>query len=126
MAMSVRLLLVALLLSGLTVGSAAQSAPAGAKPALFAVLFRTGPKWDAAKPPNGQAFFREHSANLARLRQSGLIQMGARYSDVGLIVVSAQAEAAVRAEIDRDPAVANGTFVYELSPFNVFYEGCLR
>ncbi len=126
MAMSIRLLLVALLLSGLTVGSAAQSAPAGAKPALFAVLFRTGPKWDAAKPPNDQAFFREHSANLARLRQSGLIQMGARYSDVGLIVVSAQAEAAVRAEIDRDPAVANGTFVYELSPFNVFYDGCLR
>ncbi len=120
-------LVVVLLLVGVSVGLAPQApAQPPAKPALFAVLFRTGPRWDAAKGPGDQAFFKEHSANLARLRKSGFIQMGARYSDVGLIVVPAANEGAVRVEIDRDPAVANGTFVYELHPFAVFYEGCVR
>jgi hypothetical protein len=44
-----------------------QAAPPEKAPApqpLFAALFRTGPKWDAAKPPHEQAFFKEHSANL--------------------------------------------------------------
>jgi hypothetical protein len=97
-----------------------------AAPALFAVMFRTGPKWDPAKPPGEQAFFKEHSANLARLRKSGRIALGARYADVGLIVVPAASEAEVRNEIARDPGVANGTFVYELHPFAVFYDGCLK
>ena len=63
-------------------------APAPAAP-LYAAIYKTGPKWDAAKPPNEQAFFREHSANLAKLRAAGTIVMGARYADIGLVVVTA-------------------------------------
>jgi hypothetical protein len=37
---------------------------------LFAVVFRTGPSWDATKPSNEQAFFMEHPANLRRLREA--------------------------------------------------------
>jgi hypothetical protein len=98
-------------------------APA-AKPApLFAAIFRTGPKWDQAKPPGEQPFFREHSANLARLRQAGTIVMGARYADVGLIVVSAASEAEARKLFEGDPSVPNGTFQLDVHPFSVIYGG---
>ena len=54
-----------------------------ARPPSASLIFKTGPKWDSAKAPNEQAFFREHSANLAKLRAAGTIVMGARYADIG-------------------------------------------
>jgi hypothetical protein len=99
-------------------------APAAAPPSpLYAALFRTGPKWDAAKPPGEQAFFREHSANLARLRAEGSIVMGARYGDVGLVVVPAATEAQARRLFESDPSVAQGTFTLDVQRFSVFYPG---
>ena len=59
---------------------------------LFAVEIRVGPGWDPEKAPGDQAFFGEHSAHLRELRNAGHIAMGARYSDVGLLVVSAASE----------------------------------
>jgi uncharacterized protein YciI len=93
---------------------------------LFAVQVRTGDKWDASKPPQEQALFREHSANLKRLRDAGHLVMGARFSDVGLIVLAAESEAQARAMMDADPSIAAGTFRYEVHPFNVFYPGTVR
>ena len=107
---------------------AQQPAPSPAPPAappLFVVLFRTGPKWDAAKPLNEQAFMREHSENLRSLRSEGKIPMGGRFADVGLILVSAASEAEARAAFERDPSVKNGTFVFEVHPFRPFYTGCI-
>ena len=99
--------------------------PAAATPAppLFAAVFKTGAKWDPAKAPGEQAFFREHSANLAKLRAAGSIVMGARYADVGLIVVSAANEADVRKLFEADPSVAAGTFALDVHRFSVFYPG---
>jgi hypothetical protein len=108
--------------------AAQQPAPpaATAPPApLFAVLFRTGPKWDAAKPPNEQAFFKEHSENLRALRTEGRIAIGARYADVGLILLSAATETEARALIERDASVKNGTFVFEVHEFRPFFSGCV-
>lgn len=93
---------------------------------LFAVVFRTGPKWDAAKPPNEQAFFQEHSANLRRLREAGSIAIGARYADVGLIVVTAKDEAEVRRLFEADPSIANGTFQMDVHAFYPFFKGCVN
>ena len=98
--------------------------PAAAKP-LFAIEFRTGPKWDAARKPHEQDGFAGHSANLKRLRDAGALLLGARYSDKGLVVLTADSEASARAEIDGDPSVAAGTFVYELHALRVFYPGCV-
>jgi uncharacterized protein YciI len=112
--------------------AAASAAASGAAPdaaeALpsFAVEIRTGPSWDAKKPPNEQALFREHSAHLRKLREEGRILLGARYSDKGLLVVSATDIAAVRALFDADPSIKAGTFAYEAHPLGVFYGGCVQ
>lgn len=95
-------------------------------PSLFAVQIRTGENWDTMKPPQEQLHFRAHSANLKRLRDAGQLIVGARYSDVGLIVLEASSEAQARAMMDEDPSFAAGIFRYELSPLNVFYPGTLN
>ena len=93
---------------------------------LFAVEVRVGPKWDHSKKPHEQALFREHSANLKVLREAGRLIVGARYSDVGLLILQAETEEEARALIDADPSIAAGTFTYQIHPFNVFYPGTLK
>ena len=119
-----------LLLSlAVSLASAVPQTPAPTPPAatpaapLFAALFKTGPKWDAAKAPGDQAFFREHSANLSNLRAAGRIAIGARYADVGLVVVNAASEAEARKLFEADPSIAAGTFVLDVHRFSVFYPG---
>ncbi len=92
---------------------------------LFAVEFRTGPGWDPSKPPAEQAHFRDHSANLARLRKEGRILIGARYSDKGFIVMSGTTAEEVRALLAVDPAVQRRVFDAEVHEFSVFYAGCV-
>lgn len=89
----------------------------------FAVEISVGPGWDDSISPNEQAYFKEHSAHLAALRKAGHIVMGARYSDVGLLVVQAFTADDVRALMDDDPSMKSGTFQYEVYPMNVFYPG---
>jgi uncharacterized protein YciI len=123
----------ALLLAPASLASAGAAAqlPAASAPAasaapelpLFAVEIKTGPKWDAAKPPPEQPYFREHSAHLRKLREAGHIRLGARYADKGLIVIAAPTIEDARGWIDADPSIQHGTFAYELHPFAVFYGG---
>jgi uncharacterized protein YciI len=101
------------------------SSPIDSRP-LFAIEVRVGPKWDSSKAPHEQAMFREHSANLKRLRDAGSLIMGARYSNIGLIILAADSEASARAMIDADPSIAAGTFTYAIHPFSVFYSGTVR
>lgn len=108
----------------------AQTAPppsaAGADSPLFAAEIRTGPNWDTAKPANQQAYFQEHSANLQRLRESGNLVFGARYSDKGLVVLKASTEAEARAMMQQDPSIQHGVFAFELHEFRVFYGGAVQ
>jgi uncharacterized protein YciI len=105
----------------------APAASAAAPPGrLFAVEIRTGPAWAADKPPPQQAYFREHSAHLRRLRDQGLLVLGARYGDKGLVVLAAENEAAARALVEQDPSMQHGTFRYELHEFGVFYGGSVQ
>jgi uncharacterized protein YciI len=99
------------------------AAPSAPQPFLYAVEFKTGSSWDAAKPPGEQAHFRDHSANLKKLRDQGSLVLGARYSDKGLIVLQAASEDEAHAMIRQDPSVQARVFAYELHPFNVFYGG---
>jgi uncharacterized protein YciI len=96
------------------------------EPQLFAVEIKVGPKWDAGRPAYEQALFHEHSANLRRLREAGNLLLGARYSDKGLVVLSAPSLAEAKAMMDQDPSIAAGVFVYEVHPFNVFYAGTVQ
>lgn len=90
---------------------------------LFAVQFTVGPKWDSAKAPNEQAHFAEHSANLSRLRKDGVLVIGARYGEVGLVVLRLPDEEAVKAQLARDPSIEAGTFVAQIDRFMPFMHG---
>jgi len=104
----------------LCVGLAAQS------DTLFAVRFTVGPNWDAAKAPNEQAHFAEHSANLSRLRKEGVLVIGARFGEVGLVVLRLPDEEAVKAQLARDPSIERGTFKAQIDRFMPFMHGSTR
>ncbi len=103
----------------------APSPPAPSSRKLFAVLFRTGPAWDPAKPPGQQAFFKEHSQNLQAMRKAEAIALGGRYADVGLIVVRAADEAEVRGMLAADPSLGAGVFRADVHPWSTIYDGCV-
>lgn len=120
------LALLATLVSSQAIAQAPASAEADQPNRLFAVQIRTGPKWDASKPARDQLHFREHSANLKRLRDGGHLVMGARYSDVGFIVLSAKSEAAAKAMMDEDPSIKAEVFRYDIHLMSVFYPGTVE
>jgi uncharacterized protein YciI len=97
--------------------TAAQPPPAS----LFVVHFETGPSWNKSLAPSDQPGFREHSANLNRLRKEGTIVFGARYGDLGMIFLKAEALDAAQALIEADPGVQSGIVSYRIAPLRVFY-----
>lgn len=103
-------------------GLAAQTPPAPT-PKMFAVRLTTGPAWDAAKPPNDQAGMREHSANIARLRREGMLVLGARFGEVGLLVLRVPDAAAAAAQFEPDPTIAAGVFKFQVDAFAPFAHG---
>ncbi|AOS45707.1 SnoaL-like domain protein [Lacunisphaera limnophila] len=92
-------------------------------PTLYAVRLTTGPAWDAAKPPHDQAGMREHSANIARLRRESLLVLGARFGELGLLVLRLPDEAAVQSQLAPDPAIAAGVFKVQIDVFTPFAHG---
>lgn len=90
---------------------------------LFLVELSLGPKWDASKAPNDQAGFREHSANLGRMRKAGGLVIGARAADLGILLMRGPSEQAVRAEFASDPMVRDSLFLATIRPFTPFYGG---
>jgi hypothetical protein len=56
---------------------------------------------------------------------SALASRGARYADIGLIVVTTGDADAAQKLFDGDPSVQNGTFQLAIHPFSVIYEGTL-
>jgi uncharacterized protein YciI len=111
------------------VAASGQPPPTAAAPAadattrLYAVEIKVGARWVVGRPPQEQDYFREHSANLRKLREQGSLVLGARYGDKGLVILAAASEGAARAMIEQDPSIGHGTFSYELQPFSVFYGG---
>lgn len=93
---------------------------------LFAVEITTGQNWNTQKPPQEQLHFAQHSANLKRLRDAGVLVMGARYSDKGFILLKAKDETHARTMMDADPSIEAGIFQYQVHPFYVFYAGTVN
>src|ERR1700754_367486 len=73
----------------------------------FTVLYKTGKSWDAAKAPNQQSYFKEHSQFLSDLRKKNIIKIGTRYSDVGMLIIQAANLSAAESLINSDIAVLN-------------------
>jgi uncharacterized protein YciI len=93
---------------------------------LFAVRFRPGAAWDAAKTPNQQTGFAAHSANLQRLRKEGSIALGGRFAEYGLIVIRAADDAAAKAMFAPDETLAAGVFVMQIDPWATIFDGCTK
>ena len=99
----------------------AATAAAQTPPPLFVVHFETGPSWNKSLAPSEQPSFREHSANLNRLRNEGSIVFGARYGELGMIFLKTDTLDAAKALMDADPGVRSGLFAYRIAPLRVFY-----
>ena len=99
----------------------AATAAAQTSAPLFVVHFETGPSWNKSLAPSEQPSFREHSANLNRLRKEGAIVFGARYGDLGMIFLQADTLEVATALLDADPGVRSGIFAYRIAPLRVFY-----
>lgn len=96
-----------------------------AKPdSLYIVTYTTGASWDVNKKPNEQAYFKEHSANLSKWRKEGIIQLGARYGDTGMIILKAPSLLAAKELVLNDEGVLYKLFKADVQKFNVFYQGC--
>lgn len=91
---------------------------------LYIVTYTTGPSWDVSKKPNEQAYFKEHSANLSKWRKEGIIQLGARYGDKGMIVLKAPSLTAAKELVLKDEGVHYKLFEADVQKFNVFCQGC--
>ena len=124
--MTVRILLLIVLTASWSM--AQSSSPSQTAPAkqYFIAIFSKGPAWDEAKPANEQPGFKEHSANLSRLRAEKKIHLGGRYGDKGMVIVGAQDEAEARSFFASDLMVEKKTFTLELNQFRPFYKGAIE
>jgi hypothetical protein len=116
------------LFAALAAAAVFAQAPAGAPaaatpPPLYAVRLTMGPAWDATKPPNDQPGMKEHSANVARLRREGTLVHGARFGEVGLLVLRVPDEPAARAALVPDPTIAAGVFKVQIDRYAPFAHG---
>lgn len=78
------------------------------------------------KPANEQPGFKEHSENLRRLRAEKKIAIGARYGEVGMIIVGAGKETDARSFFAPDSMAHKKTFTLEFHPFRPFYKGSIE
>jgi predicted enzyme related to lactoylglutathione lyase/uncharacterized protein YciI len=91
----------------------------------YIVIYTTGKAWDKKKEFWQQPYFNAHSNHLSSLRKKGVITMGSRYSDKGMIVITAPSLAEAASLIQSDSAVVFKTFSAEIHEMDVFYEGSL-
>jgi len=88
---------------------------------LFIVHFEKGASWDESLQPQMQTKFREHSLNLNLLRKEKVIVFGARYSDLGVIIIKAKSLSMAKSIIVIDPGVKSGIFNFRIEKLNIFY-----
>jgi len=73
----------------------------------FVVRQACGPAWDHALPRREQDGWGEHAAFMDGLLEDGFVFLGGPTGDIDtgdpLLVVEAEDEAAVRAQLDKDP-----------------------
>ena len=105
----------------LALSAAASAQTSASAPSLFVAHFETGPNWNKSLTPADQPGFRGHSANLNQLRKEGTIVFGARYDELGMIILKADTLSAAKSLLDADPGVQAGIFSYRLAPLRVFY-----
>ncbi|MCL6267409.1 hypothetical protein [Flagellimonas myxillae] len=92
----------------------------------FVALYTLGESWDADKQPHEQAYFKEHSSFLSKLRKEKKISVGARYSDTGMLIIKGSGLQEVKNMLYEDVAIQHKLFKLEIHPFAPFYQGCVE
>ena len=92
----------------------------------FIVIFSPGPQWNHEISPRDQPGMKEHSANLQKLRKDGMIAVGARYSDKGMVVIKGDSLDAVKNLFADDPMVKENVFMMEVYEWKPFYKGSVE
>ena len=90
----------------------------------YMVFLRRGPAWTAATTPEVTAVSRAHRANIDRLTKEGLMVVAGPFEGTsgdralaGIFILRVASMEAAKAEVDSDPAVKAGRFVYEIVPW---------
>lgn len=87
----------------------------------FIVHLETGEKWDSSLQPAEQTQFKEHTANMNRLRKQGTILFGARYGEFGLLILEGESLSSAIEILEADPGVMAGIFKFRIEPISIFY-----
>jgi uncharacterized protein YciI len=103
----------------------AQSAN-NSKDKLFAMIYSTGKNWDKNLKTSEQAFFKEHSEHLQKLRKEAKILIGGKYSDFGFIILKVKDLSEAKNIVEKDLSVKFGTFKAEVHEFIPFYYGAIE
>ena len=87
-----------------------------AKENVYLVVYGPGSAWSEGKPLREQAAMTEHFLYYLELHRAGRLVAGGRFSTDrgGSAVFRAESDEAAAAFVQADPAVAAGTFGYEL------------
>lgn len=101
-------------------------ANAQAVDSVFIVTYTTGKAWNTALKVNEQPYFKEHSAHLANLRKTGVIQLGVRDREHGILFIYAGTLAQAKELIQSDAAIVNELFTVVIEKANVFFPGCVE
>jgi uncharacterized protein YciI len=88
---------------------------------FLVLLLRSGPEWDAAKPMEEQAEWDAHAAFMDGLVERGFLVLGGPLADEYrvVMVVEADSEEAVRAELARDPWHETHLVVDRIEPWTI-------
>lgn len=107
----------------------ARTAVATEVPTLFIVHLTKGAAWDTSKSASEQPGFAEHGQNLTRMRNEGLLVVGARYqdgvADKGMLILRASSRDEVSAALARDPMIRDKRFALDIAEFKPFFDGVI-
>jgi uncharacterized protein YciI len=92
---------------------------------FLVVLRRAGPRWDPARPLEGQAEWPEHAAFMDALVEAGFIVLGGPLADEDRVVHAVQAisEEEVRATLARDPWSETHLRLHSITPWTIRLDG---
>jgi len=92
----------------------------------FIAEYTTGDSWNQEIDFFEQKYAGHHSRFLSSLRREGLIELGARYADKGIIVFTSTDLNSAKKLMESDTAVTQHLFNVEVNELSFFYEGCIN
>ena len=92
---------------------------------FLVVLRRSGPRWDASRPLEGQSGWPAHAAFMDALVDAGFVILGGPLADEDRVVhaVDAESEEAVRATLGRDPWSDTHLRIETIDPWMIRLDG---